>query len=58
MIERLDRRDWIDRCEEPKWQRTFAQVWTFRGDEPMRSVLYADLEEGRAAAGAGVDDGA
>jgi len=58
MIERLDRRDWIDRCEEPEWQRTFAQVWMFRGDEPMRMVLYADLEEGRAAPGAGVDDGA
>jgi len=58
MIERLDRRDWIDGCEEPEWQRTFAQVWTFRGGEPMRMVLYADLEEGRAAPGAGVDDGA
>jgi ketosteroid isomerase-like protein len=30
---------------------TFAQVWTFRHGEPVRMVLYADPDKGRAAAG-------
>lgn len=30
----------------------FAQVWTFRGGEPARMVLYADADKGRRAAGA------
>ena len=29
---------------------TYAQVWTFRDDEPARMVLYADPEKGRRAA--------
>jgi ketosteroid isomerase-like protein len=30
----------------------FAQVWTFRDEEPARMVLYADPEKARRAAGA------
>ncbi|HEU4364684.1 MAG TPA: nuclear transport factor 2 family protein [Candidatus Krumholzibacteria bacterium] len=29
----------------------FAQVWSFREDVPVRMVYYADIEEGRCAAG-------
>ena len=29
----------------------FAQIWTFRDGEPVRMVLYNDLDEGRRAAG-------
>jgi ketosteroid isomerase-like protein len=29
----------------------FAQVWSFREDVPVRMVVYADVEEGRRAAG-------
>ena len=29
----------------------FAQVWSFREDVPVRMVFYADVEEGRRAAG-------
>ena len=29
----------------------FAQVWSFREDVPVRMVYYADIEEGRRAAG-------
>ena len=31
---------------------TYAQVWTFRDGDPVRMVLYADIEKGRRAAGA------
>ena len=34
----------------------FAQVWTFRDGEPVRMVLYADPDKGRAAAGAAPPD--
>jgi hypothetical protein len=34
-------------------EQTFAQVWTFRAGAPIRMVLYADLEKGRAAARGG-----
>jgi ketosteroid isomerase-like protein len=33
-------------------EQTFAQVWTFRDGEPMRMVLYTEVDRGRAAAGA------
>jgi ketosteroid isomerase-like protein len=29
----------------------FAQVWSFREDVPVRMVVYADVEDGRRAAG-------
>jgi hypothetical protein len=29
----------------------FAQVWSFREGVPVRMVYYADMEEGRRAAG-------
>jgi ketosteroid isomerase-like protein len=31
----------------------FAQVWTFRGGQPVRMVLYPDIAKGRAEAGLG-----
>jgi ketosteroid isomerase-like protein len=37
-------------------EMSFAQVWTFRGGEPARMVLYPDPDKGRAAAGAGPSD--
>lgn len=37
-------------------EQTFAQVWTFRDGEPVRMVLYADPEKGRAAASPGPHD--
>ena len=33
-------------------EMSFAQVWTFRDDEPVRMVLYPNPDRGRAAAGA------
>jgi ketosteroid isomerase-like protein len=33
-------------------QLEFAQVWTYRDGKPVRMVLYADPDKGRAAAGA------
>jgi hypothetical protein len=29
----------------------FAQIWSFREGVPVRMVYYADMEEGRRAAG-------
>jgi ketosteroid isomerase-like protein len=32
-------------------EMNFAQVWTFRGGEPIRMVLYPEPDKGRRAAG-------
>jgi ketosteroid isomerase-like protein len=34
-------------------EENFAQVWTFRDEEPIRMVLYADPDKARAAAKTG-----